>query len=93
MVINFDLKGTIALFWYISSQARASAGYAHIRDWIQGPWMQSVTFKLQATNFLVVCTSMKKARGSSRQGAGRPQNEGATQSKVSFFLGCDKEAR
>ena len=37
---------------------------------------------------------MEKAiRGASQQGTGRPQNEDATQSKVTIFLGRDKEAR
>ena len=36
---------------------------------------------------------MEKARGASRQGAGRPQNKGATQSKITIFLGRNKEAR
>ena len=36
---------------------------------------------------------MEKARGGLRQGAGRPQKQGATQSKVTVFLGRDKEAR
>ena len=37
---------------------------------------------------------MKKVRGSLKQGTGRPQSEGATQSKVTLFLhvGRDKEA-
>ena len=37
--------------------------------------------------------SIEKARDVSRQGAGRPHNEGATQSKVTVFLGHDKEVR
>ena len=37
---------------------------------------------------------MEKVRGASRWDAGRPQNEGATQSsKVTIFLGLNKEAR
>ena len=43
------------------------------------------------SKFSVVCGSMEKARGGSSQDAGRPQNEGATQSTV--FLGRDEEAR
>ena len=39
------------------------------------------------------CEHMEKARGGSWQGAGRPQNEGTTQSKVTVFLGRDEEAR
>ena len=35
---------------------------------------------------------MEKARGGSRKGVSRPQNEGATQSKVTVFLGRDEEA-
>ena len=62
-------------------------------DWIQATWIQSVTFKLQVTKFSVICANMEKARGGSSQGAGRPQNEGATQSKVTVFLGRDEEAR
>ena len=35
---------------------------------------------------------MEKERAGSRQGAGRPQNEGSTQLEVIVFLGHDKEA-
>ena len=43
--------------------------------------------------FFDVCTSMEKARGGSRRGTGRPQSKGATQSKVTVFLGRNEEAR
>ena len=33
---------------------------------------------------------MEKAKGTSQQGTGRPQNEGTTQLKVTVFLGRDK---
>ena len=39
------------------------------------------------------CVSVEKARGGSRQGDGRPQNEGATLSKVTVFLGHTEEVR
>ena len=45
------------------------------------------------SKFSVVYASIEKAKSSSSQGAGRPQNEGGTQLKVTIFLGCDKEAR
>ena len=41
----------------------------------------------------VVCVSMEKARGDSNQDTGRPQNEGATQLKITIFFGRDEEAR
>ena len=36
---------------------------------------------------------MEKTRGASWQGAGRPQDEGTTQSKVVVFLGRDEAAK
>ena len=36
---------------------------------------------------------MERVRGGSREGTGRPHNEGASQSKVTVFLGRDEDAR